>query len=224
MSDIFITSDEHYGHERILELAKRPFASVYEMNDELVRRHNKKVPDSKNVLTIHVGDMFWNTLTMKQAFDILYSLNGKHALLFGNHDELIERMPLLREAFSWVRGENKVPSGHLLAFNKHKLTLNHWAQRVWEGSHKGHWHCYGHSHNALPGIGKSFDIGVDGHDFTPWSLEEIEAKMETLSPHHTIDNTGRGTVDMVRENFRRGTTVHSIGGICGFCNMGLTKA
>lgn len=200
MSNVFITSDEHYGHERIIELANRPFTSVEEMNETIVERHNKVVPDNRNFLTIHVGDMFWHTMTGPEALAILSRLNGRHAFLYGNHDELMAKSDILRMGFEWVRGENKVPSGHLLNFNKHKLTLSHFAQRVWEGSHKGHWHCYGHSHNALPGLGKSFDIGVDGHDFTPWSLEEIEQRMETLQPHHTIDNTGAGmTVDNVNE-------------------------
>jgi hypothetical protein len=35
----------------------------------------------------------------------------------------------------------------------------------------------------LPPLGKSFDIGVEGHNYEPWSLEEIERKMSTLDAH-----------------------------------------
>ena len=189
MSNIFITSDEHYGHQRIIELANRPFKSVDEMTETLIERHNAVVPNSKGFLTIHVGDMFWHTLTIEEATRILGRLHGRHAFLFGNHDELIEKYRNLD--FDWIVGSNKAGGSEIIRYNKHKITLNHYAQRVWDGSHKGHWHLYGHSHGCLPGLGKSFDIGVDAHDFRPWSLEEIEAKMETLAPHHTIDNTGR---------------------------------
>lgn len=37
----FITSDTHFGHARIIELASRPFASVEEMDAELIRRWNR---------------------------------------------------------------------------------------------------------------------------------------------------------------------------------------
>jgi calcineurin-like phosphoesterase family protein len=195
MSDIFITSDEHIGHQRIIELANRPFTSLEEMKETIVERHNKVVPDKKSFLTIHVGDWLWHTMTELEACVYVARLNGRHAFLYGNHDELIERSTTLRGMLDFVHGTNKAGGAHIIKFNKMRLTLNHYAQRVWEGSHKGHWHCYGHSHGGLAGLGKSFDIGVDAHDFTPWSLEEIEAKMSTLSQHHVIDNTGAGSVD-----------------------------
>jgi len=211
MSNIFITSDEHYGHVNwkngggILHLAKRPFSDIIEMREALIQRHNEVVPPSQGYLTIHVGDMFWMSMESWEATRILDRLNGRHAFMFGNHDELIEKSSDLQSKFDWVYGENKAGGAKLLRWNKHKLTLNHFAQRVWEGSHKGHWHVYGHSHNALPGLGKSFDIGVDGNNFYPWSIEQIEKKMSTLEQHHTIDNTGRpGGEDIVKESLSQG--------------------
>jgi len=58
--------------------------------------------------------------------------------------------------------------------------------RVWPKSHQGHWMVYGHSHQELPPQGLSFDIGVEGHNYAPWSLEEIESKMNKLTQHHVI--------------------------------------
>lgn len=34
----FVTSDTHFSHARIIELAGRPFASAAEMDAELIRR------------------------------------------------------------------------------------------------------------------------------------------------------------------------------------------
>ena len=48
MSDVFLVSDEHYGHEFIRKVKNRPFRDVYEMQEEMIVRHNKKVPDSKS--------------------------------------------------------------------------------------------------------------------------------------------------------------------------------
>lgn len=36
----FVTSDTHFSHARIIELADRPFTSVDEMDTELIRRWN----------------------------------------------------------------------------------------------------------------------------------------------------------------------------------------
>lgn len=210
---IFVTSDEHYGHERILSLANRPFKSVEEMNETIIARHNQKVSHNSSHTTVHVGDMFWQTMSPEEAIKIVKRLNGNHVFIYGNHDELMEKSVALRSEFGWVVGKNKASGSEIIKWNKHKITLNHYAQRVWDGSHKGHWHVYGHSHGALEGVGKSFDIGVDSHDFTPWSLEEIEAEMEKRPQHHTIDNTGAVGVDRVDENigdFERYTKLNRV--------------
>ena len=193
MSSTFITADEHYGHEKIIEYCHRPFASIQEMNEAMIERHNKKVPDNPGFLTIHVGDLFWHTLGLDEAARILRRLHGRHAFIFGNHDELLEKYRHVFDCpgslFNWIEGKNKASGVHILHFNKHKITLCHYAMRVWDGSNKGSWMLYGHSHGELPVIGKSFDIGVDGHNFEPWSLEEIETEMEK---HSTTNTDQRG--------------------------------
>ena len=180
MSDTFITSDEHYGHEFIRKVKDRPFRDIYEMQEEMIARHNKKVPDSKNFLTIHAGDLFWRTLDPDECMGILNRLHGRHALVWGNHDDVIQESEWLQSAFEWCRDI------HQLYFNNHRLTICHYAMRVWPKSHQGHWHVYGHSHQELPPQGLSFDIGVEGHNYEPWSLEEIESKMSKLEQHHVI--------------------------------------
>lgn len=39
----FVTSDTHFNHARIIELAGRPFSTVEEMDAELIRRWNETV-------------------------------------------------------------------------------------------------------------------------------------------------------------------------------------
>ena len=188
MSNMFITADEHLGHRAIIEFCRRPFKNVDEQTEIIIERHNKKVPNSPNSLTIHVGDWFWHTLSLGEALTILGRLNGRHAFIYGNHDELIEKhKDVFAQQLAWMRGENKASGVARVRFNNHEITLCHYAMRVWNASHKGSYMVYGHSHNELPVVGKSFDIGVDGHNFEPWSLEEIESKMATLPQHHVID-------------------------------------
>ena len=239
MSNVFITADEHYGHKSIIKFCDRPFGNrehlmgctlhrcvicqqaIDDQTETIIERHNAKVPNKPSYLTIHVGDLFWHTLTFDEAMTILKRLNGRHAFIYGNHDELVEKyQSIFAPHFDWIKGQNKDSGTHRLHFNGNELTLCHYAMRVWNRSHKGSWMCFGHSHDELPVVGKSFDIGVDGNNFTPWSLEEIEAKMNTLPLGHIITKVWPG-----KEAPKAGSTVHHhpAGETCGFCKMGGTR-
>lgn len=206
MSQLFFTADEHIGHGRVnaleaagrrtgvLHLCKRPFESLEEMKKVLITRHNIVVPKGRGSLTVHVGDWFWNKVTLEEALDYIHALNGRHGFQFGNHDEFMTKYGkfLVEQGhLDFIYGENQAGGTKLYRYQNRLLTVDHFAKRVWQGSHKGHGHVYGHSHNGLPGLGKSFDIGVDGNDFYPWSIEGVWKKMDLLKPHHTIDNTSR---------------------------------
>ena len=222
MTQLFLTSDEHIGHQRIIELAHRPFASLDEMKQTIITNHNKKVPRSLGVLTVHIGDWLWSNMTLSEGIDYISQLNGRHAFMYGNHDEWIERSKNdLIGVLDFIVGENKAGGAKIFKCNKMKVTADHFAHRVWEGSHRGHGHVYGHSHSALTGLGRSFDIGVDGNNFTPWAIEEVVAKLEKIDPHHTVNNTGEGmTEDKVAEKpSDAGSTVHfhPVGETCAFC-------
>lgn len=59
MGKIYFTSDNHFGHERVIGFDNRPFASVEEMDAEMIRRWNAKV--GKGDLVYFLGDMIWKT-------------------------------------------------------------------------------------------------------------------------------------------------------------------
>ena len=41
----FFTADEHYGHTNIIKYCERPYASVGEMDAEIIKRHNDLICD-----------------------------------------------------------------------------------------------------------------------------------------------------------------------------------
>ena len=58
------------------------------------------------------------------------------------------------------------------------INLYHYAGQVWDGSHRGAWQLYGHSHGALDNHparrgSLSVDVGVDSWGMYPVSLEQI---------------------------------------------------
>lgn len=103
MSNTFIISDTHFGHEKCCTVFKRadgsplrPFANADEMNDEMIRRWNAVVRPHDKVY--HLGDVVIN----KRYLPLLNQLNGKKRLIRGNHDIFPTRVYL--EYFDEIYG------------------------------------------------------------------------------------------------------------------------
>jgi calcineurin-like phosphoesterase family protein len=160
---IWFTSDHHFGHERIIELAKRPFASVEGMDEHMIARWNDRVKPGDTVY--HVGDF---AFTDHDPY--LRRLNGQKFLVPGNHDHSNR----VKKAAGWVKAEKimdvTLPDGTM-------VILCHYAMRVWSRSHYGAIHLYGHSHGNLPGDSQSCDVGVDCWGFAPVSIDEIRVQL-----------------------------------------------
>lgn len=172
---IYFTSDEHIGHKNIISFCKRPFEDLEHMHEELTHRHNYRVKEDDDVF--HVGDMFWRTYGVDAAIEYMKRLNGRHWYILGNHEELIEQSEELRKCFAGIFVRHQIyPSGA----PKAGIVLDHYAGRVWQGSDRGSWQLYGHTHSQLPEIDPllSFDVGVDANGFYPVSLDEVKMRME----------------------------------------------
>lgn len=167
MPDIWFTSDTHFGHEKILTLgAGRPFSSVEEMDETLVRNWNKRV--RKDDLVFHLGDF---AFADHQLY--LQRLNGQKRLIRGNHDHSNR----INKAKGWATVDD------LLDFKigEQKLVLCHYALRTWRASGKGSINLHGHSHGNLPGDSQQIDVGVDPWGFRPISFDEIKGAL-ALNP------------------------------------------
>lgn len=171
---IWFTSDHHFGHARIIELAKRPFASVEEMDDEMVRRWNTVVRPGDTVY--HLGDF---------AFDdhnkYLPRLAGQKRLILGNHDHSNR----VKKAKGWATIDSLL---HITMPDKTPVVLCHYAMRVWSRSHHGAIHLYGHSHGSLKGDNQCLDVGVDCWAFAPVSFEEISMRLIDQIPRSEPDH------------------------------------
>ena len=84
---VFIISDTHFGHEAIIRYCNRPFASVEEMDQVMIKRWNETV--SNKDIVIHLGDFsFYGKYKTRE---IIQKLNGKKILIMGNHDNYTEQ-------------------------------------------------------------------------------------------------------------------------------------
>lgn len=80
----FIISDTHFGHENIISYCNRPFETVEQMDDEMIKRWNSVV--GKEDIVYHLGDF---ALGNKESIkNYKNKLNGRIRLVLGNHDHL----------------------------------------------------------------------------------------------------------------------------------------
>jgi calcineurin-like phosphoesterase family protein len=174
------TSDTHWSHKNIL--AYQPNRSIFkdiaDHDEQLIDRWNSKVGVEDTVW--HLGDFALSGIN--RINEIAWKLNGKINLILGNHDDakLLEK----------TNRFDSIQDVKMITINGQKIFLSHYAHRVWDKSHRGVLHLYGHSHGSLPDDPNSlsFDVGVDCHNFYPLSFEEVTSIMakKTFKPvdHH----------------------------------------
>jgi len=166
VNNTFFTADTHFEHARILEHCNRPYDTVTEMNEDLVKRWNAIV--KPNDIVYHLGDFAW-----RDHYKWINQLNGKVILITGNHDKM---NVVAKEKFFEIHTflERKI--------NGQEITLCHYPlstfNKIWHGA----WHLYGHVH----GVRKerddfpACDVGVDVWDFQPVHFDVIQDKMKDI--------------------------------------------
>jgi len=165
----FYTADPHFGHTNIMRFCNRPFSSVEEMDATLIANWRRVVrPDDEVYL---LGDFSFKGNKHPQAY--LDQLPGQIHFIWGNHDP-----DRVRQLSGWASSQPYLE----IRDGEDDITLLHYAMRVWNKSHFGALHFFGHTHAQLPGNDQSVDVGVDypAWNFTPVDLETIKAHLATL--------------------------------------------
>jgi calcineurin-like phosphoesterase family protein len=157
----YFTSDTHFSDHRVLNLYPRPFASVAEMDAELVRRWNAVVGPDDEVW--HLGDF---ARTARRAAEVLAELNGRKHLILGNNDQGPDVV------HGW---ESVAPYAEIEREGRH-LVLCHYPFRSWNGQHKGALNLHGHSHGRLKPLPRQYDVGVDVRDYRPVDLTTLTGR------------------------------------------------
>lgn len=181
--NIFFTSDTHFGHTNIIKYCKRPFNSIEEHDETLIKNWNNKV--GENDIIFHLGDFAFGS--EKKWMNYLEQLNGKKYLIIGNHDWR-NLTPGVLKYF-----ENVSQQMNLRIKNTH-IWLNHFPYLCFSGAWKGlnaSWQLFGHVHTspyADSGLDHQrlanlfttqFDVGTDNNNFTPISFYEVKEKINT---------------------------------------------
>jgi len=194
LSKIYFTSDLHFGHENVIRFDDRPFASVEEMDAELVRRWNAKV--DRGDLVYVLGDMIWKTKN-DDALNIIKSLNGQIILIKGNHDRFLSNAKA-KNALAAVKDYDDI-CVMLEDGTTRRCVLSHYFIPMYNGHRYQGIHLHGHSHftdeadfeidlaeqlNKQGIRNEIYNVGCMYWNYEPVTLDEIIRHGRTIRPNY----------------------------------------
>lgn len=147
--------------------------SIANMNFGLINKINQyvKIEDDLYIL----GDLLFSRQNHYKDYSKLRdSINCKNVYcIWGNHDN--KEMARVFDTIDICK----------IQYNKINIIMCHYAMAVWDKSHRGSWHLYGHSHSEMEDKlnecfpqRRSMDVGVDNiyklyGEYRPISFIEI---------------------------------------------------
>ncbi len=166
----FFTADYHLGHFNIIKYCGRPFKTLEEMNETIIRNHNERVKEGDEIY--YIGDFcFKNSLggkpgegTPNKASEYLKRLNGRFIFIKGNHDRN-NSLKIITESASINYGGKRVYLVHNPDFVSTDYDINF----------VGHIHQHWKFKRIRRGerITDCINVGVDVNDFKPKTFEEL---------------------------------------------------
>ena len=162
---IHFTSDTHFGQERTLELSKRPFTSVEEMDRTMMVNWNTTV--GKDDIVIHLGD-FGN-------YEMAEKLNGRIYLVLGNY----ERKDINEAKITTDDLTNKYGFKGIGGLGSDRTVYARYNDIVFAMMHepenydKSCFNLFGHIHGRQMVKRFGLDVGVDCHYFKPISIKDV---------------------------------------------------
>lgn len=186
---IFLTSDLHIYHTNVIKYCGRPFTSVEEMNEMLVKNWNEVVGPEDTVYCL--GDF---SMAFRPVETFTRRLNGKKYLVPGNHDFCHSYHKKSRNADNrtkWIK--NYEDNGWIVLPEQTTLDIPGVAvvnmchhpyyfidsdvgddkYEKWRPKDDGRWLLCGHVHEKWKAVGRMINVGVDQWDFKPVSIVEI---------------------------------------------------
>jgi calcineurin-like phosphoesterase family protein len=181
--ETWFTSDLHIGHANIVSLCRRPFADVEEMNESIIERINRTVPESGTLVIL--GDAVMGRIA--ETLPILSRIASEVLLVPGNHDRCWEgnggSFSKWTARYETEGGVSRVlPSlveteiGGVLVCLSHFPASGDSLETPRFQEHRppaGGWLLHGHTHGAWRQNQKMIDVGIDSWGGSPVSLSDI---------------------------------------------------
>jgi calcineurin-like phosphoesterase family protein len=193
---VFVVSDPHFFHDKIIGYCQRPFCDGEEMNAEMIRRWNETVPPDADVWVL--GDF---TTDPQKLRKLVPKLNGRLHLVTGNHDQphpvamsrkgrteddlarLADDYRAAGFAGVYLGAEIEIPRVGW-------VNVSHYPYRE-AGTNDplrvrfhddGRYLLHGHIHQTRRRQGPMLNVSVDVQDFRPISLRDVRTALQTEPP------------------------------------------
>ncbi len=160
MSKVWLISDTHFFHEKIIEYEDRPFDSVDLMNAAIVTKWNNLI--AKDDLVYHLGDVTFNN--WDESFKIFSKLNGKKILVRGNHDKRRSDNWFKKLGFSYI-------TKHPIIVDDFYI-LSH--EPVYLTKSMPYVNIHGHIHSKTITGANYFNVSVECHNYAPVEFRTIK--------------------------------------------------
>lgn len=168
----WFTADLHIGHDKDFIWAVRGFNNIYDHDTAIIKNWNKVVQPEDNVYIL--GDLCLGQ--NESEWDrIFYNLNGCKNFIYGNHDT-VKRITLYKDHY------NMIDLGYANIYihsKRYHFYLSHYPTYTanYDDNKKYPlYNLYGHTHqknNFYNGNKYMYHVGVDSHNMTPVSIEQI---------------------------------------------------
>lgn len=166
----YFIADPHFGHVNILKFSNRPFKTIKEHDDTLIKNWNKTVKPTDEIYIL--GDL---TMSNDGGYvnDLLSKLNGRKYLIIGNHENYLNDPAFDTTCYEWVKDYYE------FNYNGIKFVLFHYPILEWNGYFKKSIHLYGHVHNTRQAYFESImdkraiNVGVDIINYTPICIDTL---------------------------------------------------
>jgi calcineurin-like phosphoesterase family protein len=166
----WITADIHFGHANIISYCDRPYDTVREMNEDIIRRWNTQVQPRDLVWVL--GDVCMGQLV--DTIPLIGRLNGMKVLCPGNHDPIWSGAPRKRQDKWRAEFSSHFTAIHPEVFtgtpeNDIPVTVSHFPYHGHDhrdfDEHrpidKGRWLLHGHVHDLYLQRGRQINVGLD---------------------------------------------------------------
>jgi len=182
MNKVFVISDTHFLHNKIVEYQGRP-----QNHNELMFKNWNSVVD-KDDLVIHCGDLSAGVGKHENGFEklkkICLNLNGRKVLLRGNHDHFTNEQ---YNELGFEGVHDTIIMGHTL-FCHYPPKIDEWTKDRYKPLIENiiarqklvRYVIHGHSHSTnYPNLVGCFNATVERINYTPILVEDIECELES---------------------------------------------
>ena len=174
----YYISDLHLGHANVIKFDHRPFESLAQMHQTIIKNWNSVVTPEDDVYIL--GDFAFKN---ESGLKIISQLVGRKYLIKGNHDRLTEE---LTAYFVWIKDYAIIQD----KAQNTQVVMCHFPIAHWYNQYRHTVHLYGHVHNTqdyelfqqygdlcrqknIPFLAYNVGCMMPYMDYTPRTLQEI---------------------------------------------------